>query len=71
VLQEVQFQHMVPTPATLQAQNSLDALQGVGNIWFTGGYTRPYDSQETALLSALEVALKIAVSSTRSNLLAG
>jgi hypothetical protein len=34
---------------------ALNALQGPGDSWFVGGYTRPSDSQETALLSAIEV----------------
>jgi predicted NAD/FAD-binding protein len=70
VLYEAQFQHMVPTPATLHAQNALQGLQGVGNIWFSGGYTRPYDAQETALLSALDIARKMLVASTRGSALA-
>ncbi len=67
VIHEAQFQHMVPTPATLHAQSALDALQGDGDIWFAGGYTRPYDSQETALLSALEIARRMFVDSARVN----
>jgi predicted NAD/FAD-binding protein len=53
---ERQFRHMLPTPQTLQAQTELLGLQGQQGIWFAGGYTRPYDSQETALVSALDVA---------------
>ena len=34
-------------------------------IWFAGGYTFPYDAQETALLSALSVALGIGASTAR------
>lgn len=56
VLHESQYRHLLPTPATLDAQTALRALQGQGGVWFAGGYTRPYDAQETALLSALEVA---------------
>jgi hypothetical protein len=43
-------------PSTIKAQNDLLALQGPGDVWFVGGYTRPYDSQETALISANDVA---------------
>jgi predicted NAD/FAD-binding protein len=59
VLYETEFAHMLPTPATLHAQATLDALQGQDGIWFAGGYLHPYDSQETALLSAVRVALAI------------
>ena len=57
ILHQASFKHMLPTPATLSAQNQLRAQQGSGGIWFAGGYTLPYDAQETALLSALSVAL--------------
>ena len=56
VLAEARYKHMLPTPATLNAQNNLLALQGRGDVWFVGGYTRPYDSQDTALVSAGDVA---------------
>jgi uncharacterized protein len=71
VIHEAQFQHMLPTPATLHAQSALDALQGEGGIWFAGGYTRPYDSQETALLSAMEIAQRMFVDPARGNSLLG
>jgi uncharacterized protein len=56
VLHESRFRHMLPTPASLLAQDGLRALQGQGGIWFAGGYTLPFDAQETALVSALQVA---------------
>ena len=31
-------------------------LQGKTGLWFAGGYRFPYDAQETALLSSIEVA---------------
>jgi len=65
VLGEAAFRHMLPTPTTIAAQNLLRGLQGRGGIWFAGGYTFPYDSQETALASALQVALGLHVSSAR------
>src|SRR5262249_20283327 len=55
ILAQAQFRHMVPTPATLHAQQNLRAMQGQGGLWFAGGYTRPFDSQETALVSAIDV----------------
>ena len=44
-------------------------LQGRDGIWFAGGYLYPYDSQETALRSALRVALGLNAGSARSQLL--
>jgi predicted phosphodiesterase len=65
VLHQAAFRHMLPTPATIAAQNALRQTQGRSRIWFAGGYTLPYDAQETALLSALGVALGLAVRSAR------
>jgi predicted NAD/FAD-binding protein len=56
VLAQARYKHMLPTPTTLNAQKLLLALQGRGDVWFAGGYTQPYDSQETALVSAGFVA---------------
>jgi predicted NAD/FAD-binding protein len=71
VLREAQFQHMVPTVATIGAQTALNVFQGEGNIWFAGGYTRPYDSQETALDSAIEIAQGMGVNTPRLQALIG
>jgi predicted NAD/FAD-binding protein len=60
-----EFRHVLPTPDTIAAQAALRALQGAGGVWFAGGYTRPYDAQETALLSAMDVAAALAPDSTR------
>jgi predicted NAD/FAD-binding protein len=59
ILAQAQFRHMLPTPGTLRAQNELLKLQGQGGVWFAGGYTRPYDSQETALVSSIDVAQRL------------
>jgi uncharacterized protein len=71
ILHEVRFRHMLPTPATLAAQAVLASLQGAGGIWFAGGCTLPYDSQETAVLSALRAAWGLHVTSTRDRMLQG
>lgn len=71
VLHEAQFKHMLPTPITLASQAALRARQGQGGIWFAGGYTLPYDTQETALLSAVSVALGLSASSARLRALRG
>ena len=56
VLHQASFMHMLPTPASIQAQTETRQLQGRTGLWFAGGYLFPYDAQETALLSAIEVA---------------
>jgi predicted NAD/FAD-binding protein len=66
VLHEAEFRHMLPTPATLAAQTTLRRLQGQDGLWFAGGYLHPYDSQETALRSAIRVALGLGVASRRA-----
>jgi uncharacterized protein len=63
VVHESQYRHLLPTPATIRSQSALRAMQGQGGVWFAGGYTLPYDSQETALLSAMSVADGIAAGS--------
>jgi uncharacterized protein len=69
VLHEATFTHLLPSPSTLRAQESLNALQGQDGLWFAGGYLHPYDSQETALVSALRVALGLHAASPRSHVL--
>ena len=66
VVHEASYKHLLPTPATLRAQSALNALQGEGGVWFAGGYTQPFDAQETALLSAIAVADGIAGPTARS-----
>ena len=56
LLHQADFMHMLPTPASIQAQTDTRRLQGRTGLWFAGGYLFPYDAQETALLSAIEVA---------------
>lgn len=69
VLHESTFRHMVPTVASLRAQARLLELQGLDGIWIVGGYTFPYDCQETALVSALKVAAGLDARSWRTRLL--
>jgi predicted NAD/FAD-binding protein len=70
ILHEASFKHMLPTPATLLGQSALRLLQGRDRIWFAGGYTRPYDAQETALRSGLSLALRLGPTSARVRALA-
>ena len=59
VVHEATYRHLLPTPATLRAQRLLQAAQGKAGVWVAGGYTHPFDAQETALLSAMDVASAI------------
>jgi predicted NAD/FAD-binding protein len=43
-----------------QAQRDLAALQGQANLWFAGLYTHDIDSHESAVVSALKVAERLA-----------
>lgn len=66
VLHEAEFTHMLPTGDTIRAQERLASLQGADGIWLAGGYLFPYDAQETALVSVLQVARSLGVTSARS-----
>ena len=59
IVHEATYRHLLPTPATLHAQKLLQAAQGKAGVWIAGGYTHPFDAQETALLSAMDVASAI------------
>lgn len=63
------YTHIHTNPATLRAQAQLAALQGEGGLYFAGGWTAPFDAQETALVSALDVARRLAPTSSRLALL--
>ena len=56
VLHEAGFRHMLPTAATIRAQETLRTMQGQYGVWLAGGYLHPYDAQETAFVSAIEAA---------------
>jgi predicted NAD/FAD-binding protein len=63
------YTHIHTSPATLDAQARLAALQGEGGLYFAGGWTATFDAQETALVSALDVARRLAPASDRVALL--
>lgn len=71
IVHDANFKHVLSTPATIRAQAALRALQGQGRVWFAGGFTQPYDSQETALLSAMSVAEGIVPGTARGRALRG
>lgn len=66
LLASADFLHMAPSPDAIRAQRALATQQGRGGLWFAGGYTLPFDSQETALLSAMTVAEGIAGGGART-----
>jgi len=66
IVHQTQFTHMLPTPASLTAQNAVQLLQGRGGVWFAGGYLFPYDAQETALRSAIGVAIGLSITTSRT-----
>lgn len=49
----------------VSAQVGLQSLQGKNNIWFAGTYTSGLDSHESAIVSAIEIAKKLAPNATR------
>jgi predicted NAD/FAD-binding protein len=69
VLAEASFQHLLPTPASLAASQALLRFQGEDRLWFAGGYLNSYDSQETALSSALGVARGLGFDTERMQVL--
>jgi predicted NAD/FAD-binding protein len=70
IVHQVEFVHMLPTPESINAQNLVKLLQGRNGVWLAGGYLYPYDSQETALRSAVIVALGLGITTARSQQLA-
>jgi predicted NAD/FAD-binding protein len=53
------FLHPRITPGFIQTQRLLESCQGAAGIWFAGSYTFEVDSQETALLSAMNVVREL------------
>ncbi len=51
-----EFRHVIPSVPTLKATEAIKANNGAGGVWLAGGWTTEYDSQETALVSAMRVA---------------
>ena len=64
ILHTVQYKHYLPTPKSYGGNAALAKLQGQAQVWFAGGWTKPFDTQETALLSALDVAKGLAATAS-------
>jgi predicted NAD/FAD-binding protein len=54
------FRHPLVTPDFIRGQGQLAAHQGRAGVWFAGSYTHEVDSQETALVSAMNVVRALA-----------
>jgi predicted NAD/FAD-binding protein len=65
VLATADYWHPNITPAFINAQIGLNAIQGQNGIWFAGTHTYDVDSQESALVSACKVAQGLAPGSAR------
>jgi uncharacterized protein len=53
------FLHPRITPDFIEAERRLAAFQGREGVWFAGSYTLEVDSQETALVSAMNVVREL------------
>jgi predicted NAD/FAD-binding protein len=53
------FLHPLITPLFIETGRSLSAFQGQDGVWFAGSYTAEVDSQDTALVSAMNVVREL------------
>jgi predicted NAD/FAD-binding protein len=60
ILLERRFKHPLITRSTIQAARALRPLQGRNGLYFSGQYTTGFDSQESAVYSAIKVAESLA-----------
>ncbi len=56
ILMERRFKHPLISRSTLRAARALRPLQGRNGLYFSGQYTTGFDSQESAVYSAMKVA---------------
>lgn len=56
---QTSFRHNTVTVGTITAQAALPALQGLNNLWYTGGWTHGAGLHEQILAQAFEVAEKM------------
>ncbi len=55
-----QFNHQKVTPRYFEAQKYLKNVQGTNNLWLAGCYMDNLDSHESAIVSAINIAEKLA-----------
>jgi predicted NAD/FAD-binding protein len=63
ILLERRFKHPVISESTIQAARALRSLQGRNGLYFSGQYTTGFDSQESAVYSAMKVTEMLAPAS--------
>jgi predicted NAD/FAD-binding protein len=63
ILLERRFKHPHISRSTIQAARALRRLQGRHGVYFSGQYTTGFDSQESAVYSAMKMAESLAPSS--------
>jgi predicted NAD/FAD-binding protein len=63
IVLERRFKHPLITRSTLQAARALRPLQGRHGLYFSGQYTTGFDSQESAVYSAMKVTESLAPNS--------
>jgi predicted NAD/FAD-binding protein len=60
ILLERRFKHPLISRSTIEAARALRPLQGRDGLYFSGQYTNGFDSQESAVYSAMKVAESLA-----------
>jgi predicted NAD/FAD-binding protein len=63
ILLERRFEHPMISRSTIRAARALHRLQGRHGLYFSGQYTTGFDSQESAVYSAMKVAESLAPAS--------
>jgi predicted NAD/FAD-binding protein len=66
-----QFEHVKVDAGYFEAQRRLAAVQGREHVWLAGAYVHDLDSHESAVLSAVAVARRLAPQAARLRQLAG
>lgn len=61
----VDYYHAKPNVNYFEAQSLIESIQGKYNIWLAGVYTHDIDSHESAIVSAIKIAQKLAPNSER------
>jgi predicted NAD/FAD-binding protein len=61
----VTFEHARPTCRYFETQRALNALQGDAGVWLAGNYMHDVDNHESAVVSAIRVAERLAPAAPR------
>jgi len=60
ILARALYRHPIPVPALWRAQGLVRRIDGMDGVHLAGSWTRDVDSHESAVVSAVEVALRLA-----------